>query len=455
MADAFYVRVRGKISGPFDIASLQKLVRRGALSRIHEISSDRAAWNAAGQYEDLFPSAAAPSHQPVAVENSPAKPESDVPQISAATASSHILYFYTQRGSTVGPVPLSVLKTLAENGTLHRDDLVWRENADTGAPAAQMPALAPIFGANGSGRPLGYMSKANNNLHPESLKAAVAAVAKQANYVGITVGAAILLLMNVPWFTLDKKIVCWWDLYQAPEGNVWACFATMLVLSGIALCIIAPLLTGIARGVTYLSLMAGVWILLCVAMTTTGASLQNVAALVVPVALSLLAGVCAFRAKSPEAVSGRVLLGISSGIISLGMLIAILDAMQERRPFVDVPGGVITGGILVFLGLLSGLAAGVMGFVGLKAIFTPGLNQATRITSLAGLLLPGLGIFVAVSAVSQEFFPVRSGNASELNWIFVMVIGRMLMIVYACTALTSVGIHELLLAARARAIDLQ
>jgi hypothetical protein len=58
MADElYYMRVRGKISGPFDIASLQKLVRRGALSRIHEISGDRATWNAAGQYDDLFPNA--------------------------------------------------------------------------------------------------------------------------------------------------------------------------------------------------------------------------------------------------------------------------------------------------------------------------------------------------------------------------------------------------------------
>ena len=56
MADeAFYVRVRGKISGPFDIPTLQKLVRRGELSRIHEISRDRTAWSTAGEFEDLFP----------------------------------------------------------------------------------------------------------------------------------------------------------------------------------------------------------------------------------------------------------------------------------------------------------------------------------------------------------------------------------------------------------------
>ena len=32
-----------------------------------------------------------------------------------------------------------------ENGTLRPDDLVWKENAETGAPAVQMPALAPLM----------------------------------------------------------------------------------------------------------------------------------------------------------------------------------------------------------------------------------------------------------------------------------------------------------------------
>lgn len=64
MADsAFFLRIRGKISGPFDLTGLQKLVRRGMLSRIHEISSDKVTWNTAGEFEDLFattPSATAP-----------------------------------------------------------------------------------------------------------------------------------------------------------------------------------------------------------------------------------------------------------------------------------------------------------------------------------------------------------------------------------------------------------
>ena len=51
----YYVRARGKISGPFDLVGLQKLIRRNALSRMHEVSSDRREWAPAGQFEELFP----------------------------------------------------------------------------------------------------------------------------------------------------------------------------------------------------------------------------------------------------------------------------------------------------------------------------------------------------------------------------------------------------------------
>jgi len=51
----FFVRVRGRVSGPFDIEALRRMARTGALSRIHEVSPDRTSWARASDYEDLFP----------------------------------------------------------------------------------------------------------------------------------------------------------------------------------------------------------------------------------------------------------------------------------------------------------------------------------------------------------------------------------------------------------------
>ncbi len=53
-SEAYYVRSRGKITGPFDLSALQKLVRRGSLSRMHEVSSDRVSWASAGDFGELF-----------------------------------------------------------------------------------------------------------------------------------------------------------------------------------------------------------------------------------------------------------------------------------------------------------------------------------------------------------------------------------------------------------------
>lgn len=54
--EQYYVRIRGKINGPFDLAGLQKLAARGVVSRLHEVSADKITWTSASEYEQLFPS---------------------------------------------------------------------------------------------------------------------------------------------------------------------------------------------------------------------------------------------------------------------------------------------------------------------------------------------------------------------------------------------------------------
>jgi|GEM_PF-1068758 len=51
----FYVRSKGRIAGPFTVEMLQKLVRRGTIARVDEVSSDRVSWARAAEYEELFP----------------------------------------------------------------------------------------------------------------------------------------------------------------------------------------------------------------------------------------------------------------------------------------------------------------------------------------------------------------------------------------------------------------
>ncbi|NNM87732.1 MAG: hypothetical protein HKL95_04350 [Phycisphaerae bacterium] len=73
--EAFFVRSRGKISGPFDLAGLQRLVRLGMLSRVHELSTDKQNWTSAAQTPGVFPeaggAAAGAEPQPAVAEEAP------------------------------------------------------------------------------------------------------------------------------------------------------------------------------------------------------------------------------------------------------------------------------------------------------------------------------------------------------------------------------------------------
>jgi serine/threonine protein kinase len=50
----YWIRLRGRVSGPFDLPSLQRMIRQGQLSRLHQVSTDQATWKAASDIEGLY-----------------------------------------------------------------------------------------------------------------------------------------------------------------------------------------------------------------------------------------------------------------------------------------------------------------------------------------------------------------------------------------------------------------
>jgi hypothetical protein len=50
----YYVRLRGRVSGPYDLATLQRQVRQGQLSRLHQVSPDQVTWKSATEIEGLY-----------------------------------------------------------------------------------------------------------------------------------------------------------------------------------------------------------------------------------------------------------------------------------------------------------------------------------------------------------------------------------------------------------------
>lgn len=55
MATSYYVRVKGRILGPFSSDQLKAMKSRGQIHKFHEISVDKENWHPAADFGDLFP----------------------------------------------------------------------------------------------------------------------------------------------------------------------------------------------------------------------------------------------------------------------------------------------------------------------------------------------------------------------------------------------------------------
>jgi GYF domain 2 len=140
MDTTLYIRVRGRVLGPYDQDKLQSLARRGQLSRMHELSQDGANWIRAANYPELFVGAAA--------ELPPSKEPAQSTAAAATDASAPLTvkplpqWYYTSGGAQHGPVDFSNLQLLYGTNQLGADDMVWTEGMSAWAPAAQVAGLS-------------------------------------------------------------------------------------------------------------------------------------------------------------------------------------------------------------------------------------------------------------------------------------------------------------------------
>ena len=127
----YFVRIRGKIMGPFSLDQLVSLKNRGRLHDEHEVSTDRSTWVPATRIEGLFEQKTAD-----AVTASDQDPKGDDTASGGATS-----WYYTIDDVQKGPVSFSKLKKLCRNGTISDDDLVWNEGLDEWIPVSEVDGL--------------------------------------------------------------------------------------------------------------------------------------------------------------------------------------------------------------------------------------------------------------------------------------------------------------------------
>lgn len=148
MSEQFYVRIRGRVQGPYDTAKLQSLVRRGQLSRMHEVSNDASLWRPASEFPELFstPVAAQATATPTQDHSrqSSGEIELDGPVVGVND------WYYAVNQEQKGPISFDQLKALVQAGVVTASSLVWRDGMAEWTPAETVPGIRGLAGAGSS-----------------------------------------------------------------------------------------------------------------------------------------------------------------------------------------------------------------------------------------------------------------------------------------------------------------
>ena len=166
MQESLYIRVLGRVKGPFEWDKLRILVKRGQLSRIHEVSTDSQTWVKATEYPELFqadpmdlaPLASTTDQEPAATPGpvaaqptAPSEPAANTP--NAVQPLDNDDWYYDQNGSPAGPFKFPVLQQMVAAGQVPAQTRVWKEGMDDWAPAQTVAGLGvpqqPVAGGLG------------------------------------------------------------------------------------------------------------------------------------------------------------------------------------------------------------------------------------------------------------------------------------------------------------------
>ena len=142
--ESYFVRWRGKVTGPLVLDRLKELVAQGRLSRLHQISTDQATWRQADTFTELYPPyerKRVPMAEAVAENGA----ESAAPSAEAQPAE----WYYSVGGKVEGPRPTSAVKQLIAEGKLSKSDYVSRlESPEEWRLILEVPEFKEILGTD-------------------------------------------------------------------------------------------------------------------------------------------------------------------------------------------------------------------------------------------------------------------------------------------------------------------
>ena len=142
----YFIRVRGRVLGPYDVTQLKTLRGRGQFGRANEVSTDRQTWQSAASIEHLFGGTTAivttraASKEVASVAEPPA---SGPPGRSMAP-----VWHYAVGAEQCGPVTLLELRGMIASSQLMPDDNVWKEGLADWLPIRDVAELRAVGKSN-------------------------------------------------------------------------------------------------------------------------------------------------------------------------------------------------------------------------------------------------------------------------------------------------------------------
>ena len=138
MTTNYYVRIRGKVHGPFTEEKVKNLVRTGKVSRVHELSLDKSDWKSANEFPTLFTSEQKQK-------NWRDRPQSEKSDTTPSDQPPDQSWYYAIDSDKHGPVTLDNMMALTAVGTITVDTLVWTNGMDKWSAAGTVPQVASLF----------------------------------------------------------------------------------------------------------------------------------------------------------------------------------------------------------------------------------------------------------------------------------------------------------------------
>ncbi len=199
MDEHFYIRMKGRVQGPFTPDELRQRASRQQFSRLYEISTDGDTWSRATSRPDLFPSIAPPellTEAPIVdVELEELEPEPPVLlEPEPVEAQTPNLWFYTRDSQEFGPTDFEDLAHLVRSGQVSTQEFAWTDGMGDWVGIAEIPGLASLVSGGASTQSGGTASPA------ESSRGDVVVIASTTSSLAVTSLILGLLGWNLLFF---------------------------------------------------------------------------------------------------------------------------------------------------------------------------------------------------------------------------------------------------------------